>query len=429
MENAPEFRPRTSQELSPASILVICGNILIVIALIFLVSTSWHSFSPLSRIVTAVVPLVILYALGFVTRKHDSEEERLSLYTIVAGSLIFPLVLGAVIFQSGLYPYTDATLFFIVSLISLLWYIIVEFMLDLSGHSVLIILAALTLGDSFLRVVIPPSYVYSILALVLAYFFLAIGWHYDREEKTEVFRANLYTYSGILLTLGGLVSLPLALGNWNLDNPDFAVWYVLGYGGVAAALFGIAIIYAKDWLSRHTVLSLTNRQLAENAAAIALTIPGILFILGGSLTEVALMTLALGMLSLAISGFVSVRSFRVLGGIAVVLGILKILFFVLTEVTNFWVIILLLIGFGLITAAYTMRHFQYKKVLEQLWQNPEKSLFGLGIAPALPARENREGNDGPVHFATHQEADQGWRIFWIIIGIIVLISILTSGIL
>ncbi len=362
---------------TPTTWLLLAGSSLIVIAMLVMIAASWNSFSPAGRIITAVIPLVLLYILGFASRKNP-EQRGLSRYTILTGSLIFPLVIGVVIYQSGLYrpegEGVNATLTFLVTLISLVWFLILEFLLDEALHTPLTIVAALSLALSFGSVLEVDTYVYYLLGILLAYFFLSLGWTLNGSLRR--WQTDLYMYVGALVGTYSLLALPAAYFQDFLTLPT-----LVSYGGVAVIFFLVAVFYAGEWQRERSDNVLAVRRLAEQLAALTLTVPAIIICLGTDLTEITLVTFLFGLLALLLGTVVRVATFRYAGLATAIIAGIKILGLAFTSVEAAWPIILLVIGFILIGLAYSLHRVKYQDVLQHLWEEPKQSLFGLGLMP------------------------------------------------
>jgi len=414
---------------SAGTALLFSGSLLIVIALLVLVSSSWESFSPTGRVITACLPLITLYTLGFTSRRTPGQE-RLSLYTILTGSIIFPLVLGAVLFQSGLYPYVDANLVFIISLVSLLVYLGMQFAANQTRHAALIVIAGISLMYSFAGIIEASSWVYSLLTLLLGYFLLALAWYLGRPKMEDTFATQIFSYSGLMLGLYGIVTLPLYLlanfSDWAQPS-SYTGLYVI----VSAILFAVAVTYSRRWQNLKLNHDLAIRQASEVASAIALTVPAIIACLWSSSSVDTLIALLCGVAAVCLSTYVRIPALRQLGIVTIIIALIRLIVLSLTHVAAFWPILLLVAGFVLIGLAYAVQRLEYRRILTTMNRQPTNSLFGLGINPE-PHREETEettvvshSTDGTVQFVTGGRTSW-WPIFWTIVLILVGLRLIAS---
>ena len=404
--------------LSATDILLACGALLIVVALFVLASASWGTFSPASRIITAVIPLLALYGIGFGSRTKP-EHRQLSQATIITGSIILPLVLGIIAYQSQLYPYLDASLVFAISLISLVWYVYLEFGLRERWHSVGTMVASVTMAVSFGEIVNAPVWGYALMAVILAYFFLSISHFYESETEDPLQLAAGYGNAGAILGLGGLIFFPLDFinshhyGTWaNVDS-------ILMYAVVAAILFAVAIGYSREWQKNRKPLNLTLRQVSEVSAGIALTVPAILVCLGTGQAADILVSLVVGVLTIILASYVKLSLYRYLGLATTVLGLLRLLFVAVTQIGLAWPILLLVIGFLLIGVAFLSQKKDYQGWVRRFFapEQTDHSWFGLGVNPE-PIKE------GSATFSSRRAPmASGTLALWVILGFITFLVI------
>jgi hypothetical protein len=420
--------PETPNQSSTNALLA-SGSLLIVLALIILVSSSWANVAPAYHILIAIIPVVALYFIGFKT-KTLPQQQKISQATLLTASAIFPIALGIIIYQSGLYTFVDATLVFLVSLISLIWFLILEFVFLLPWHSAGTIIAGTALVYSFASLIDARAWGYSLLSLLLAYFFLSLGLNYQRHDDTSI-NAWLYNHTGLLLGLFGALTFPLNLLNAyaELQKP---IYYTLLYVIVSLLLFAIAITYSKEWQRSKAPFSLLMRQVTETFSALTLTVPAFIIMFASSDTTDTLMAVVCGVASLVISNYIRVRLFRTLGLITLGFAILRILFFAVTQVAAFWPVLLLLLGFLLIGLAYLAHQIEYKNILQKILGSPSDSLFGLGVnpeppmpTPPAPPTSTASAMNGTVHMSGSSTQPTSWgKIVWyILLGGLVIIFI------
>ncbi|MBU6389061.1 DUF2157 domain-containing protein [Patescibacteria group bacterium] len=406
-------RPPEHPTVSPSTMLLILGSSLIVIAIVVLIAFSWNSFLPVERVLVSLLPLVVLYGLAYRSGSVRSQP-KLSFYTALAGSVLFPLVLGIILYQTGLFGSAngpvDSLLVLCVSLISLIWYALLEFGYRQSSHGPLTVAAAVLAIISFANVVQAPDYVYSLLFALLAYFLISTATFF-RGESQEM-EERVYKYSGIIAALYGLLTFPIAF-----TSLDFDFNTVLLYLPVAALFFLLAVLFSQRWQAERRPDDLQARQIFEQCFALTLVLPAVFASFSDNSAETIVLLIILSALSLAFSTVIRVGTLLWLGLMGLVLGVLEILvFFADQSIPGFWTILLLILGFILIGIAYGMHYLPEQKLIRKLWNQQSPSWFRLGEAPAAPATPDSVSTTG-----SSRSADHGSRVIWFVILALLLI--------
>lgn len=365
-----------------STLLLICGSALVLLGIIVFTAASWSAFPPMARIVMVIIPPVLLYVIGLFpqTKKlHPLARPILML----AGSLAFPLSVGTLIYQSGLYTVIDSSLVFLTTLITLFWYLWLVLGHREKWHNLLLIVTTVILANTFIQVVQLPSYIASISWIIVAYFFLTLGWYFERnQEESEAIPLNL---AGLAIGLLGLITLPA-----NYYNTISSIPAVLSYVVVAIVLFIVAIFYSNEWQNHKRTSALVIRRVTELSACLCLTVP--LLFIGPDVqsnTPLVLLGLLIALTALFLSLVIRIGTLRVMAILAIIFTILPILSLALSQVSVFWPIFLLAAGFILIGLAFLSHHPQAPHWFSRFSRLPESSLWGLGVMPE-PAQHKEE---------------------------------------
>lgn len=361
-----------NQESNPkaADFLLIAGSSLIVLAVFVLVTTSWNSFSPLSRMLVSILPVILLYLIGFSYQSKKSLS-KVSDYTVLAGSLLFPYVLSFVFKQSGFDSNTPALLNVIIALITLIWYIILEFVLNYSNHSLLTIIASVVTGANFLILIESSSWPVMLMLIILSYFYLTIAWNLESQPEKELSVVQ-YNFLGSFFAIIGFLFLPYEYFG-KLSIPCTLVYALLG-----AISFVIAVIYGKNYLNTKSKNILFTRQVFENLSALILS-PGLMVFNSDGSTLWAMICFILGLVSLWIAQQVRVKTFKLVGLVSVIVSIILLIARVFESVSANLILSLIIIGFVLIILSLTWKNLPFHKYVHKLWLTPDKPLFGLGF--------------------------------------------------
>jgi hypothetical protein len=407
-ESATHTSAPTAHQRSNTAFLLI-GLGLVILSVVLLVVSAWDSFQPASRILLTVLPVVLLYALGYRYRSHGVHQKS-SQYALLAASLLFPFAIGTLIYQSGLYRPDDnqvnATLVFLISLVSVLWYAALEFFFRQTSHTPLTVLStcllALSLG-SFLE---QPPYMYYAFGIIVSYFFLSVGWTLQHIGKND--EGSTYTRAGLGIGLISLLVFPLAYFHTANDLP-----ITLSYFAISVILLLVAILYSNEWTKEEHRPYFQVRSLAEQAGAITLTVPALLACLGSDVPGETALAFALGIVSILLSQKIRIKSLRYLGVLTVCIALLKgvLLSFVLIQAS--WIYFLLILGFAFVALAFrgSSTSVRYRSLLELLWVRPTTSLYGLGDSPS------------PDSIRVSSKGNGVFTVFFIIIGIYILLTL------
>jgi hypothetical protein len=389
--------------------LLYSGLFLIVLAVLLLIMTSWNSFSPASRIITTSLPVLLLYILAHQNRQRPTNV-NLSKAASFTASLLFPFALGVIIYQSGLYRPEDAplnaTLVFLISLVSLIWFAILEFIRDKPWLAPLTIVATCTVALSVGGLLELPSYMFYLFGIIVGYFLLSVGWTLQHVRKLR--EATLFTYCGAII---GIISLLLFPSSYfqGVFGPSLS----LTYAGLAIILFLVAIVYSIEWTREPYEPFMFVRKIAENGAAITLTLPALLNCLSTDSVINALIALLFGAIALLVSKRVHVPAFKTLGAIAAIVAVGKVLVLSFILAGSLWIYVLLLAGFTLIGLAINTGHAHVRTTLASILSPSPTSLFGLGYYPS-------------AHREQYRSTPRGISVlkgFGIIIGIYILLTL------
>jgi hypothetical protein len=462
MENEPisvestTDKPATTpvRESSAANGLLMGGSALVVLGILVFITSSWQELTKPVRIFVVLLPFIFLNVLGFATRKR-AHLKRLSDLTVFTGSIILPFILGFIFVQTSLFSWTTLSdrslVIFLTTLISVLWYLVLEFAYSMYRHAILTVIAGSVMGWSFASFTEGPAYYYSLLGILFAYLCLSLGWLFDHsDDGNHAWQAQVYNTGGVILGWLGLMSLPYALADQLaksgvIANSGFVVETTLMYVVVAVLFFLIAAPYGLDWLKRKSDNSLVIRQVAEQSAAISLTIPAILAVFNTTTSDSTaylntILLLVCGIIALTASYSVKVQSFRVLGLVSMVVVFSSFIINALTLIALNFILTIIILGLAMIILAFFFSHIQYRKIWTRLWQFPEDSAFGLGLYPERQSVARMTTNGHAVddsiprpnadkwlnatrgNVAPHQS--NGWMILlWIIAGIFIFLLV------
>ncbi|HSI20985.1 MAG TPA: DUF2157 domain-containing protein [Verrucomicrobiae bacterium] len=398
-EHAPHHRT--------AQILAILGGILVVMGILALIIASWASFTPTGRIITAVLPLVILYALtAFASR--DAESHAISKYARITASVIAPFVLGVVVFQSGLYPQVDAALIAALALLSAANSGIIEFLYRDKMHTPLtitsLIVADVALVSWFNLEVAGAAALILITGALMIALALIQSQEPDQEERTTAWHSI-----GVIFFLASLFILPPALVEGMRGEEINATLIPLYYVAAGFLSLGLAVVYSRLWqANKDSHYYHGIRSFSEHLAAAFMIIPAALATLLTDSSGAFLVLLGASIVSIGLSTQIRVSWFRGLGVAGVVIAAIRLILLGIKELAAFWPILLLVGGILLILIAVlsTRRQTRWSHSLMVL---PNTSWEHLGEElPQLAPAERAQ--------VRHDEA--GW--FWFILAIAIL---------
>lgn len=380
VESEHSTQQRSAVSFYSSDSLIALGGILIILAVLMMAFSSWDSITPFNRCIGALIPLVALYAIGFSLR-GKVEHARLSQASLLIGSAIFPFVLGIILYQSGLLHSdagaSDPVLAFIVSLISLAWFLVMEFVFNQKWHGVLTAIVSLTILSSLVQIILPPDYVEPLLGLLVAYFALTAAWYLGQSAREE--QATVYAVMGAAFGLVSLFCLP-----FSYFADAFGLPSVVAYVGIAGLLFLVAALYGPEYRINHKVSVLLVRRAAEQSSAIILTVPAIFALFNHYDFGYSLVAFMLALFSECIAHFVKVQAFRIFGIFGMVISGIALLGSIITNSSALWPIILLVIGFILMGMAYAQQHAPLTLITKAFALPSENSLFDLGLTYNLP---------------------------------------------
>jgi hypothetical protein len=333
-------------------------------------------------------------------------------YTLVTASLIFPAVIGVVLYQAEVRTVLDAQFYVLVSGGALALYVILEFIVGLKYHSLLTVGAAAALIPSVVPAYGLAGFWYSLLSLGASLAFVAAG--YRAQIQDDPIAANAYVSSGVIAGLAGFFTLPFTAFE-EASGLDITFSFV----AVSIVLLGTAIWFSRRWQITWASYYYEARRFAEVSAAIALTVPAF-FDAWSHVDDTAksLIAVLIGLVSLLIASYIRVSAFRLLGIMTLISGLLIWLLVAFTSLSAFWPILLLICGFVLIGLAYGVQRVDLRHFFQRFTVRPEDSLFGLGVP--MPVEPVQIAALAPVA----RKPLSGWTIVGIVLAAIFLVPIL-----
>lgn len=393
-------------------LFAILGGVLVIVGLLALIIGSWSSFTPVGRILTAVIPFALLYVLIGIARTKP-EARPVIPYALITASVSLPLVLGVILFQSGLFTEVNAELITITALASTLNAGLIEFLYGDTLHTPLTLTSLIVAAIGFMSWFgLDLGGCCTVLLLVGA-LMLAMGVLQGMDSRNRGTAA--WHSTGAVLVLGSLAILPVALLNQNVySNDDLQGSLIaLTYVGSAAITFCIAALYSRLWQVQKKLRYLYEiRTVFERVAALFLVVPAMVVALTSQLGGTFLVLVGTSLISLGISTKVRVSWYRILGMLGLAVAILRILVLGLRDLAAIWPIVLVGIGILLFIAAIFGAH-KTSAWNQSLFALPEITWEHLG-EPIEPERPVKRADKGEV---------SGW--FWLILVIVVLWALST----
>ncbi|CAN5160075.1 hypothetical protein BH11PAT4_BH11PAT4_4670 [soil metagenome] len=267
------------EPLSAATISAVIGGALIVAAVIALVSSNWGTFSSLAKVAILALPVIGLYAAGFLTRSQDHFKE-VSTVSLFTANFAFPFVLGVAIFEMSGAPAIDGNFIALVSGISFLWFAVVEFFLKVREISFLTY-TALASWIVAMGSTVPNMPFFNDLAFIAIGIVTLLGIHLAVPGKEGVRQLRTYLILGALsffttvFTLGSSVRDGLSMmddgGAITTLGSDLLV--MLSYILLGALGIVIAITMAERWKETSERLYGELRLVSEQSILLLAAIP------------------------------------------------------------------------------------------------------------------------------------------------------------
>jgi hypothetical protein len=383
------------------------GGVLVIIGLLALIIGSWSMFSPLGRILTAVLPLAALYALIPIAQSKPEARPVLP-YMLITASISLPLVLGVILYQSGLFSEVNAAMITVLAAVSALNSGLIEFLYGDRIHTSLTIGSLITAALAFSSWLALDFTGTTTVILLTGALMLALGMLQSMDKRNP--QSAAWHLSGAVLTLASFVVLPLSLTMNVLEWDTRLSLAVLGYIIVAGLMLWIAVLYSRLWQADKSVRYYHEiRSSFENLAALALTVPAIILTLSNSFAGTFLMLIAASLLSIGISTKVRLSIFRVLGWTGLIVVIVRMVLLGLQNLSAAWPVALVVLGIIFFGAAiYGSQHnTDWSKSFMVM---PETSWGKLG-EPLEKITEKVKPSTGI----------SGW--FWFILIIVVLLAL------
>ncbi len=369
-------------------LLAILGGFLIVLGILTLIASSWSSFTPLGRIVTVLIPQVVLYVLVAINRK-DQSTRAIGKYALITASVILPFVLGAVIYQSGAYGAVDAALVSILALVSTANSLLIEFLGRDKLHTPLTLVSLVTTGVAFSNWMGLDFSGFALVMLLVGSFMLAFGALQDIRK--DEYNAMAWHAAGFVIFLGSLLVLPSSLVPGTVDGDLRVTLISLGYVVSSLILLCITVLYSRLWQAqKETSIFHEIRTIGENVAALALVVPAIFSSIGSSSAGAFLVLLGASLISIAISTKVRVNFYRRLGIAGIAVALVRLVLLGVQQLAAFWPILLIAGGLILLIMA-TVGARRGKDWSQPLFAMPATSWEHLG-EPRVEAPKHTNAN-------------------------------------
>lgn len=407
------------KQISPATATAAIGGILVIIATVALVSANWSSFGEMAKMVIIGIPVLLMYALGFVYQKHEPFEE-VSLVSIVTASIAFPFALGTILYQLVGATSVDSSLIAIVAGISTIWFICLEFLFGIRQMTILSFAAALTWIVSLTQVFTAPEYVAGLGYMGLGLLgILASTTIVDGSNSKTFSQFKSYLVFGIAVLIWGALSFIFGVHTYLSGGSSYyyadqypyseATSFYTILAAIASGLvfLGVASFLSKQFHAKKTALFASARQFMEGAGVItAIAVPVLLSLDVDGLTSqnyaiaatfVGLLTSALMMWLSYFAPIKGLRGLSIAGIVWFALASLARIF----EIDNLSVpFVILGVGILMVIVAFVLSSKErQKKLSEVLNSGTPTYLFGLG--EPMPKVEHGPGST--VHEVTRAD--------------------------
>jgi uncharacterized membrane protein YuzA (DUF378 family) len=352
------------KELSIAAIIALIGGALILAATIALVSASWGTFSNAARVSILSAPVVALYIAGFLTRSKADFEE-VSTISLVTACLAFPFALGFAIFQLSNATEVDGSFIALVSGISFLWLLAMEFACKIRQIS-LFTFTAIASWIVATTSTLPNAPYFSDIAFIIVGLATLFGIHTvvpldgDRKQlRSYLILGSLSVFSTVF-TLRDNISETLPYADvLVVDVLSILAYAVLGLLGVL-----VAVHAAKMWKSTGERLYGELRVVTENSLLLLASIPSFLIAFASGLEESAPQVLLALLISGAALGFATRLRLKGSASVAwVLVGALTIqlVLIAFSAIEVSWPILVLIVGGLLFALAFFLSSRQGKQ--------------------------------------------------------------------
>jgi hypothetical protein len=391
------------EPLSAATISAVVGGALVIAAVIALVSSNWGSFSSLAKIAILGLPVIALYAAGFLTRSQAHFKE-VSTVSLVTANFAFPFVLGVTIFEMSGTPAIDGSFIALVSGISFLWFAVVEFFFKVRENSFLTYTAlaswVVAMGST-----VPDMPFFNDFAFIAIGIITLIGIHLVVPGNEGIKQLRTYLILGALSFFTTVFTLGTSIRNgismWDDGNAvtslgsDLLV--MLAYVLLGALGIVIAVTMAERWKETRERLYGELRLVSEQSILLLAAIPTFLIASSSGLEESVpqiLLAILVAVASLLFATRLKFKSTVVLSWMlsGILLAQLLIAAFAAAEIS--WPVLVLIIGSLLFVLAFFLSGRQRKVAGAPAEAVAHTPLWGLGEPlPAMHGSESQAVNE------------------------------------
>ena len=387
----------TSQGLRPASWIAIIGGVLIVTAIIALVGASWDQLSPLARSIIVGVPVLGLYAAGYLTQ-HKEAQREVGVISILTANVAFPFALGTVLYQLSGLTSIDASFVAIVSGAAAIWYITQEFLFELRQNSLITAVGTLVWLASLMQALGTSPIVNSAIYLSASTLACLTAIALVRKDQKIGYQPKVYLLFGLIAYIWS--AIVFAIDTNELSNLSLHTWYgQLVFVGTGVVSLAIAVYAAQRYQKTHHPLLLALRLLFERFGC-GLALIGSIITVGtliGDLSSITslsseliiLTSIVLGIAGLTLSWSAPIRRLRLLSAALLAWTVCVFLARVVDIANLSLPIIMLALGIVLIITSFSLTSSGKAKEWIQKFQSlPTSNLWGLGDHPDDPQHES-----------------------------------------
>lgn len=234
--------------LNASQILLFLGGLITVIAGIIYIALNWSQWNAVGRIIAIALPMLTMYGIG-VNLHLGKKYQQQAIYFITAGSLIWPLFLYIFFKELNLFDKSTDLRGFIISLITLIAYIITALLITSPIWSLLGSVTGIFVWYFFLnftKIDIFGTNTLPWMFLILGGIYMILGLFYDLIKKESYSLAPFVL--GIILSLASFVVLifshPLeSVASWYLLVPAICYFSLGIYLEMSYSLQKTVVVY------------------------------------------------------------------------------------------------------------------------------------------------------------------------------------------
>ena len=361
---------KQKKKLDATRAFTIIGILLIVAAVITVIYSEWTSVGAFGRVSFLALPMIILFGLSYYFSKNHETRDSHN-WLLALGLFIFPFFFGTLLYQYKIVE-GDETLFLTTSLVSLIVYLVAEYVFN-KYYVAVFSLASLYVALISLLVQFDLDYI-PILWLTLSVSLIVTWWGF---WLTRIKSENSKPYL-ILGTLLVCLLLPISV----LSTINDKHYLSTGLNAFITSLFGIFYLFVasyynslRKYFDDQTIYSL--KRLLEEVAPFVLIVPYLSA--GSSNSNYYVISLILSLLAILVSVRVWISTLLYLGSFGLLMSVLLLSSEVFSDSIG-WPIIIFIAGFLAIGIGYAI-----KKISSFHKSEKEEMFLGLGKDPEVKA--------------------------------------------